>query len=356
MLFRRTIFRTVSSFTAAADFIFSRFTRGARVGLVASFGLGLVLGACTCEEDKPAPVPFPTHVADESHTPREVIDSEQTASAEPKLLYVPDAAVELPSAAPTETLPIGPVTRCPADMVDVRGQFCIDRYEDTLVDIAQARAVSPYYAPTFFQTQSAYKTWDKLRHDFGTPEVQLLPLPEPPSFQLQGNFDIRAVSKRGVTPNGYLSGILAERACHNAHKRLCTELEWVTACRGEADQQFPYGPDYQSGKCNVFNGAHPALLLHGNASEGHLDPRLNYFEHHGAPLLHVTGASPECKSRWGNDAVYDMVGNLDEWIADEGGVFLGGFYARNTREGCASRISAHPRGYFDYSLGVRCCD
>ena len=96
-------------------------------------------------------------------------------------------------------------------------------------------------------------------------------------------------------------------------------------------------------------------LYIGTGGPGHLDPRLNHFEHKGASLLHTTGANPECASHWGDDAVYDMVGNLDEWVDDEEGVFLGGFYARNTREGCLSRVSAHPRGYCDYSLGIRCC-
>jgi formylglycine-generating enzyme required for sulfatase activity len=240
-------------------------------------------------------------------------------------------------------------------MVSIRGQYCIDRFEVSLVELDTSLDLSPYYHPTLWQTRSAFTTWEKLRHEMGQPEVRLLPVPEPPEFQLQRSFDVKAVARKGVVPNGYLSGKVAERACKNAGKRLCSEVEWVQACRGEADQQFPYGPQYTSGKCNVYGGAHPAAILHGSSSVGHLDPRLNHFEHEGKPLLHPTGSNPECASRWGDDAVYDMVGNLDEWVADEEGLFLGGFYARATREGCLSRISAHPPGYFDYSLGTRCC-
>ena len=72
-------------------------------------------------------------------------------------------------------------------------------------------------------------------------------------------------------------------------------------------------------------------------------------------MLRRTGDTALCSSRWGDDEIFDMVGNLDEWVADEGGKFVGGFYARATREGCAASISAHPPEYFDYSLGVRCC-
>ena len=73
------------------------------------------------------------------------------------------------------------------------------------------------------------------------------------------------------------------------------------------------------------------------------------------PLLRSTGATATCKSAWGGDAIYDMVGNLDEWVNADKGAFLGGFYARSTREGCDSKVSSHPRAYFDYSLGARCC-
>jgi hypothetical protein len=50
-----------------------------------------------------------------------------------------------------------------------------------------------------------------------------------------------------------------------------------------------------------------------------------------------------------------MAGNLDEWIEDPGGTFVGGFYARDTALGCAARIEIHSPDYYDYSLGARCC-
>jgi hypothetical protein len=109
------------------------------------------------------------------------------------------------------------------------------------------------------------------------------------------------------------------------------------------------------GRCNVLRDIHPAAVLHGDASEGHLDPRLNQVSQGEDPLLRPTGGTPECRSEWGADAIYDMVGNLDEWVSDSGGVFVGGFFSRATREGCDARIEAHGPSYFDYSLGVRCC-
>ena len=165
----------------------------------------------------------------------------------------------------------------------------------------------------------------------------------------------RAESRAGEIPQGYLSADAAERACRQAGKRLCSEHEWVRACRGERDTQFPYGETYIRGACNVSREAHPAHVLHGNASAGHLDPRLNQVQVGGRRLLRRTGATSQCRSVWGEDAVYDMVGNLAEWVDDSDGMFVGGFYSRASREGCDRRVSSHPRQYFDYSLGVRCC-
>jgi formylglycine-generating enzyme required for sulfatase activity len=182
-----------------------------------------------------------------------------------------------------------------------------------------------------------------------------MPLPEPPFWQLTEAFEPRATSARGVVPNGYLSGNVAAQACRNAGKRLCLTEEWVTACRGFQGRKYPYGDEYRPGACNVFRETHPAAKLHDDASRGHHDPRLNQVDEAGEPLLRVTGATATCRSEWGSDAAYDMVGNLDEWVDEPAGAFVGGFYARGTKEGCDARITSHPPQYFDYSLGVRCC-
>jgi formylglycine-generating enzyme required for sulfatase activity len=184
--------------------------------------------------------------------------------------------------------------------------------------------------------------------------ARALPLPFLPPWQRTAS--PLATSRLGARPSGYVTGLVAEAACAAAGKRLCTHDEFVTACRGEADTQFPYGDDYVDGVCNVFREEHPAALLHGNPSVGHLDPRLGRVRTtKGEPLLRPTGATPACRSAWGNDAVYDLVGNLDEWVDEPGGAFAGGFYARSTRSGCDAIVTNHPKPYLDYSTGVRCC-
>jgi hypothetical protein len=240
-------------------------------------------------------------------------------------------------------------------MVLIASTYCIDRFESSLVDAAEGRATSPYYHPERSILARSHARWKNARANGETQLARSTSVPEPPSWQLQQDFDVRAVSRAGAVPNGYLTRALSERACANAGKRLCTEDEWVRACRGSEGRRFPYGDKYEHGRCNVFRESHPAAELHGNASINHTDPRLNQVAHRGRPLLRKTGATPECASRWGDDAVFDMVGNLDEWVEDAEGVFVGGFYSRSTRAGCESKVSSHAPSYFDYSLGTRCC-
>lgn len=274
----------------------------------------------------------------------------------PRVLYLPDAEAP-PEPRRVEPAPLPVAGPCPPEMVAVRGAFCIDRFEATLVDAATGRRLSPYYHPTPDATRREYERWQHRRDEARTPLGRTMPIPAPPEWQLEAEtFAPLATSVPDSIPSGYLSGEIAERACRRAGKRLCTVEEWVTACRGSQNRPFPYGHLYEDGKCNVYRGTHPAGLLHGNPSDGHLDPRLNAVsEEDGQPLLHPTGATPSCRSEWGADAVHDMVGNLDEWVDDPEGTFVGGFYARNTSRGCDARVEVHSFDYYDYSLGARCC-
>ena len=255
--------------------------------------------------------------------------------------------------APPRALPLAIVAadiECPSDMVAVAGRVCVDRFETSIVDAATGAAWSPFYTPDLERARAVFDFYAK--PDAPPTFLGNAPaLPEPPRLTVRA----KARSVSGVLPQGYLSANQAEAACNAAGKRLCSEAEWVTACRGEAQRDFPYGDRYEQGRCNVYRESHPSAMLHDNAARYHDDPRNHLVEIGGRPFLQQTSAESRCASRWGDDAVFDMVGNLDEWVSDASGVFVGGFYSRGTRSGCLSRVSAHERGYSDYSTGARCC-
>jgi formylglycine-generating enzyme required for sulfatase activity len=80
------------------------------------------------------------------------------------------------------------------------------------------------------------------------------------------------------------------------------------------------------------------------------DPRLNQLP----GSLARTGAFRKCANAL---RVFDMVGNLHEWVDDAGGTFRGGYYldTRINGEGCDYQTVAHNADYHDYSTGFRCC-
>ena len=244
---------------------------------------------------------------------------------------------------------------CPPEMVSVR-KFCVDRWESSMVDRATGRPLSPYYPPHAKLLREVFQAWDVDRGNFGSDGARAMPVPEVSDWQRTHEFDLKAVSQKGAVPQAYVSYPLAKRACENAGKRLCTRDEWVAACKGDTGTKFPYGETFERSKCNVWGYVHPGVALHQSATFGHRDPRLNLVSEGGErPFLRLTGAMSTCASKWGKDAAYDMVGNVDEWVDGDRPEFVGGFYARSTSNGCESRVTNHAPAYYDYSVGVRCC-
>ncbi len=243
---------------------------------------------------------------------------------------------------------------CPAEMVDVGGAFCIDRFEASLVAADDGRPLSPHHHPRRALAVRDHRVWEYRARRVGSWRARQTPLPELPTAQSDRDTDFEARSERGVVPSGYLDLESAGRACAAAGKRLCTRTEWTTACRGERGTRHPYGATFEPGRCNLGR-QHPSNVLHGRIGDGLLDPRMNLVEEDGRPLLGRTGDRAGCASPWGSDAVHDMVGNLDEWIDEPGGTFVGGFYARDTQWGCDAAIDVHSPDYYDYGIGTRCC-
>lgn len=283
-----------------------------------------------------------------------------------------------------------PAPVCPVGMSNIEGLFCIDKYEASIVDQTSGDYASAHYIAsnegiqnnewqyTFFKNLAIPP--DKLKQLLQ--EKQLLSMPPRAAETYQG-FKPKAVSERPVlSPASYLSRMIAEQACTNAGKRLCTRKEWYKACVGPEGPSpyikeegkdkgkeifpvaYPYGASYEKGKCNIglqVNRWPPGLLGRKNNHEM-LDPRIGTLHgKDGFPMRRATTAFSDCTNSYG---VYDMVGNVHEIVADiykakrgpkQRAVFVGSHYARSAKESCAEATNGHWFGYSDYSIGFRCC-
>ena len=121
----------------------------------------------------------------------------------------------------------------------------------------------------------------------------------------------------------------AKNLCEAAGKRLCTDDEWVRACRGPQGLRFPYGQEYDGTKCN---------------SESKVD----------APLR--IGETPKtCVSGYG---VYDLNGNVWEWVGtslEDGVMVRGGAWSSESCAECALKLWENSPNTKSDRGGFRCC-
>jgi hypothetical protein len=142
----------------------------------------------------------------------------------------------------------------------------------------------------------------------------------------------------------------AVAACKSEGKRLCKDSEWTLACEGSERLPYPYGYARNADACNI-DKPHPEVdeKALGNpatraAEAARLDQR--------AP----SGAHEACVSPYG---VYDMAGNVDEWVVNESNFpyqsgSKGGYWGP-VRTRCRPMTTAHYELFSFYQLGFRCC-
>lgn len=230
----------------------------------------------------------------------------------------PDAGVCDPNASPEPNVGLveAPGTGgCPPGMALVE-TFCVDVFEASLVHAQTSEPMSP----------------------FQNPGVTLA----------------RAVSIAGAVPQGYINQIEADDACTNAGKRLCTDDEWLRACRGPDDFTYPYGDVLELGVCNDHRAVHPAIEYFGTNAAWIWSELGNACLDQLPDSLDPSGTNPGCVTA---DGLYDMMGNLHEWTADPAGTFRGGYFVDTVMNGhgCLYVTTAHDVSHWDYSTGFRCC-
>jgi hypothetical protein len=160
----------------------------------------------------------------------------------------------------------------------------------------------------------------------------------------------------GVKPVAMVSWNEAKAACEAENKRLCTNSEWTVACEGSEHLPYPYGFKRDASACNIDRAWRDvdfdALYDPDKAAEEfeRLDQRV------------ASGSLERCTSPYG---VFDMTGNVDEWVVNEPSFVaehpgsrvsgLKGGYWGPVRDRCRSTTIAHSEGFRFYQVGFRCC-
>lgn len=155
-----------------------------------------------------------------------------------------------------------------------------------------------------------------------------------------------ARSGKHEVPATRMSWFAARDACQAAGKRMCTEAEWITACQGAAarddDKDGEFADDMIEGSSYPYGDYHER----GRCWDGRTGESFR-------PVY--TGELPGCASA---DGVYDMTGNIEEWVgrSPEEAVLLGGAWdTTKDHARCYRRNDTFGPGYANPRTGVRCC-
>jgi formylglycine-generating enzyme required for sulfatase activity len=152
---------------------------------------------------------------------------------------------------------------------------------------------------------------------------------------------VEARSRRFTLPARGVTWSQARDACGAVGKRLCTADEWLTACRGDQDQTYPYGETFEPTSCNGFAAGR------GDAVET------------GAMI--IRGADDLAAGCVTQHGAYDLSGNVWEWNATEyldgarRGLAGGSFRSNAIGLRCVAQDNHAVPGEVDDAYGFRCC-
>jgi formylglycine-generating enzyme required for sulfatase activity len=158
-----------------------------------------------------------------------------------------------------------------------------------------------------------------------------------------GNVNARCnygIAGRDDHPCNCVNHVGAEQFCSYAGGRLCTEDEWLRACRGTDNRPFPYGQSFDLSVCNSSSAT-------------------SKLEGRGRGTVPVSSLS-ECEG--GLPGLYDMAGNVAEWLADCKGTYCkfrgGGHWSNDPIEyfaACLGVCAGNQRSLQSNTVGIRCC-
>jgi sulfatase modifying factor 1 len=229
---------------------------------------------------------------------------------------------------------------CPDDMVHVATDYC------------------PSVARRCVDVEDDARNNIKICHAYA-PSQQCRTREEPMAFCIDR---YEYPDRKGAHPATMVSWYDAEATCETRGKRLCWASEWTAACEGPEHTPFPYGWVRDHDKCNVDN-----FYIDPGRSGAGRGPLLMYSRDGGvreAELARLdqsmpSGSLESCRSGFG---VYDMTGNVDEWVTSDrppreqskwSGLKGGGW--GHVRSQCRPMTASHDPSFFYYFVGFRCC-
>lgn len=164
-------------------------------------------------------------------------------------------------------------------------------------------------------------------------------------------------NRKGELPQDWMSWNDMKRVCEAESERLCTRSEWTFAAEGPNRHPYPYGDGFHRDDsiCNIDNPLPQIDIQKVKDPKSDEAIILRHF-------LVRSGDKPQCVSDWG---VYDMSGNIDEWVINEGPKVsdkappyssgLMGGHVFGVRNASRPVTDAHAPWFYWYETGGRCC-
>jgi hypothetical protein len=157
-------------------------------------------------------------------------------------------------------------------------------------------------------------------------------------------------NRQGERPVVMKTWTEAQDTCKAAGKRLCGDSEWTLACEGKHRLPYPYGRKRDAHACNIDR------TLPQVDERALVDPKRSAAEVARLWQGEPSGSRAACASPYG---VFDMTGNVDEWVMNESGKPFrsgskGGYWGP-VRARCRPMTTAHGEGFPFYQTGFRCC-
>jgi len=230
------------------------------------------------------------------------------------------------------------INACPSDMVEIEGDYCPDVEQKCLYNVDMSgkrenKPADPTWACGEFQAPTLCKSDKKVHMHFCMDKYEW-------------------PNKEGQIPQDWMSFFDVKRACESVGKRMCFSHEWTLAAEGPNMHPLPYGDGFHRDNniCNFDRHIPGGIdVFKAKKPDDETAKKLR-------SLLVPSGSKSECHSDYG---VYDMAGNVDEFVINESGSpyvsGLKGGHIWHVRNASRPMTTAHGPTFSWYETSGRCC-